>query len=128
MLVRFIDNGKIRVYIKDTLLKDYPRARLADEKRPLRVCGVEENAEVVNRYVQPHGRRLADGRIVCWGRAEDWKSILMALHERAFLIKNSKPHAAVLMYADGRFREAQFRAMVKAAAQKLCIAAVVWLD
>jgi hypothetical protein len=128
MLVRFIDKGKIRLYIKDTLLKEYGRKRLADQTRPFRVLGLEQPFEVVETYTKPHGRRLKDGRIISWGRAEDWKTILMALHERAYSCKGSKPFGAVLMYADGRFRESDLRQMIEAAAGKLAVHKLIWLD
>jgi len=128
LIGRFVDAGKVRVYIKDTLLKDYARVRLADEKRPLRVCGLAESVVIVERYVKPHGVRLDDGRTLCWGRADDWKAILMALYERTFMHMQAGPFAAVLMYADGRFQEMRFREMVEKAAHKLSIEKVVWLN
>ena len=128
LLGRYIDSGKVRVYIKDTLLKGYAQDRLAGSERPLRVADIEAGAEVVEEYKKPHGRRLTDGRIICWGRAEDWKTVLMALHERSFLIRNAKRSAAVLMLADGRFCDAEVRAMVQDAACKLAIERLIWLD
>jgi hypothetical protein len=128
LLGRFMDRGKVRLYIKDTLLKGYGLERSADPRRPLRVVGIEPTAEVLEEYVKPHGRRFGDGRIISWGRAEDWKSILMAVHERAFLCKGARPYAVVLAFADGRFREAANRSMVQAAADKLGVEKLVWLD
>ena len=128
LLGRYIDSGKVRVYIKDTLLKGYAQNRLAGAERPLRVADIEEPANVVEEYQKPHGRRLADGRIICWGRAEDWKTVLMALHERSFFIRDTRRSAAVLMFADGRFRDAEVRAMVQDAAHKLAIERLIWLD
>lgn len=128
LLARFIDRGKVRLYLKDTLLKGYARERLADQNRPLRLLGIDGPVEVVEAYTKPHGRRLRDGRIICWGRAEDWKTILMALHERTYVSEGSKPFGAVLMYADGRFRELELREMVKAAAVNLAIERLIWVD
>ena len=128
LLGRYIDSGKVRVYIKDTILKGYAQDRLAGPERPLRVAEIEEAANVVEEYKKPHGRRLADGRIICWGRAEDWKTVLMALHERSFFFHDTRRFAAVLMFADGRFREAEVRAMVQDAARKLAIERLIWLD
>ena len=126
---RFMDNGKVRVYLKDTLLKDYTKQRLANAARPLRSLGfVLPLPEPEETYIKPHGQRFTDGRIVCWGRAEDWKSILMALHERAYVRESTRPYAAVLLLGDGRFREVHTRSMIENAAQKLSIERVVWLD
>jgi hypothetical protein len=127
LLTRFMDGGQVRVYIKDTLLKDYGRVRRADPMRPLRALGITSKSSIVETYIKPHGRRLEDGRILCWGRADDWKAILMAVHERAFDQK-CKPFAAILMSSAARFQEARSRAVVDDAAKKLGIERVIWFD
>ena len=127
-LGRYMGQGQVRVYIKDTLLKDYTRSRLAGHERPFRVLGIPEAAYVVETYTKPHGRRLEDGRVICWGRADDWKTILMALHERTFGNSHSCPHAAVFLYSLGRFHEMHARVLVEDAATKLGVAIVIWLD
>ena len=127
-LGRYMAQGQVRVYIKDTILKDYTRSRLADDERPFRVLGLPRTMHVVETYCKPHGRRLEDGRVICWGRADDWKTILMALHERTFGNSHSCPHAVVLLPSPGRFHEIHARTMVEDAATKLGIARVLWLD
>jgi hypothetical protein len=127
VLARYLGRGQIRVYIKDSLLKDYARARLADEKRPFRILGLL-NETAARAYTKPHGRLLKDGRVVCWGKAEDWKSILIAAYERAYEMENGVPYAAVLMHAAGRFHENDTRKLVERVGEKLGIAKVVWLD
>ena len=128
VLARYIDKGQVRVYLKDTLLKDYTRTRLADTCRPFRVLDIPQTAPVSRSYVKPHGRKLEDGRVVCWGRAEDWKLVLMAVHERAHLSKNGKPFAAVLLQTAGRYQSREVRDMVEAASKKLGIEKLVWLE
>lgn len=128
VLSRFVDKGQVRVYLKDTLLKGYSRSKLADECRPLRVLRIPASTETVETYVKPHGRRLKDGRVICWGRAVDWKSVLMALHERAYVNVGSKPFGAVLTYASGRFHEEATRRMVQDAATRLGVEHLIWLD
>src|SRR4051794_17628797 len=60
-LASFMDARKVRVYIKDTLLKPYTRERLSDEKRVFRILGLPPESETVLSYIKPHGRRLIDG-------------------------------------------------------------------
>ena len=124
---RYLDGGQVRVYLKDTLLKDYGRARMADPHRALRALGLKDQAGFVEEYIKPHGRRLEDGRVVCWGRADDWKAILMAVHERAFMGKGLR-FGAVLMFSSGRYHEAHGRAVVEDAARRLGIQHIVWLE
>jgi hypothetical protein len=128
VLGRYMDKGQVRVYIKDSLMKGYARSRLADPTRILRVLGVDSEVEQVESYVKPHGKRLADNRVICWGRAEAWKNILMATYERAYACQQAVPHAAVLLQAVGRFGQDATRRMVETAARKLGIEHIVWLD
>ena len=127
-LVRYIPQSQVRVYIKDTLLKDYTSSCLADHQRPFRALGVSATVAVVKSYTKPHGRRLQDGRVICWGRADDWKTILMALHERTFGDSHSQAHAAVFLYSRRKFHETHMRNPVEDAARKLCVTRVVWID
>ena len=128
VLARYIDKGQVRVYLKDSLLKEYVRRQQADGTRPFRVLRISLKAKTEESFIKPHGRRLADGRVVCWGRADDWKGVLMAMHERTYGRANAKPFAAVFMRAIGRYGESKVRMMVETAAKKLGIRRVVWLE
>ena len=127
VLERYMDLRRVHVYLKDTIMKEYGRSRLADASTAFRVLGVSADVAVIETYQKPHGRTLADGRVICWGRAEDWKGILMAVHERAF-VDSRDPHAAVLMSSIGKFHNEEDRAVVVNAANKLDITKLIWLD
>lgn len=126
VLQRYMAVGQVRVYIKDSILKDYPRARRADQEKPFRMIGLDAKVDVTRVFVKPHGRLLSDGRIVCWGRAADWKAILLAVYERSFTILNARPHAAVLTESAGKFSDANVRAVVIEAAKRLGIKRLIW--
>ena len=126
-LVRYMEPGRIRVYLKDTIMRDYGQSRLADHSRVFRVLRIPKDAAVGQTYVKPHGRRLADGRVICWGRADDWKNVLMAVHERSSE-GDYNPFAAALAFSMGKYYQAEVRAMVFDAATKLGIEKLVWLD
>jgi hypothetical protein len=128
VLARFMDARRVRVYLKDTLLKDYTRERLDDWSRVSRVLRIPSDDTVAETYIKPHGRRLRDGRIVCWGRAEAWRDVLLALHERGVLCDRARPYAAVFLHPVARFAEPRIRAMIEQAATKLGIEKVVWLE
>ena len=128
ILSRYISLGDVRVYLKDTLLKDFAQYRLQDHSMPCRVLRIPTSMEVAKVYVKPHGRRFCDGRIVCWGRAAAWKGILLAIHERAFVGKGFKPFAVILTHAVGRYKETKVRAMIEQAAEKLGIERLVWIE
>lgn len=130
ILARHMDQRAVRVYIKDTVMKGYGRWRLADSTRIFRVLGLSDTEPVRETYQRPHGRLLRDGRLVCWGNASDWKAVLMAIHERAYLVKSTtaRPGEAVLLAAGGRFADPRFRAMVQDGATKLGVPRVVWVE
>ncbi len=122
----FLDVRQIRLYIKDTLLRRYPQARLGDTRKPYRLLSICESTESSQSFTRPHGRLLTDGRVISWGRADNWKLVLMATHERAFQAKKGIPFGVLLMQASARYGTAESRAVVTDAASKLGIQAVAW--
>ena len=126
-LSRYIDKGQVRVYLKDTIMKEYTRAAGADPSRPLRLLKLGADIPVAQSYIKPHGRRFADGRVICWGRASDWKLVLMALHERSTKHEKAIPFAAILANATGKFAEPDVRRMIEDAAAKLTIEKLLWV-
>lgn len=128
LLSNYMDQRRVRVYIKDTVMKGYARTRSADPNRIMRLLAVEvRDGEEPTDFERPHGRLLPDGRMIAWGMAKDWKALLMALHERAYYAKDGRPFAVVLMSATGRFQEEHFRKMAQDAATKLGVEKVLWL-
>lgn len=125
-LAQYMDPRKVRVYIKDTLLKSYAREVSANPVRVFRVLGIDEKAPLAATFIKPHGCQLDDGRQIAWSKASDWKATLMALHERTF--DGGQPYAAVLTEAAAKFSLASQRAVVESAASKLGVERVVWLD
>jgi len=127
LLSNYMDQRRIRVYIKDTIMKGYVRSRQASPMRPFGALGIDEDVEVADEYERPHGRRLKDGRVIAWGSAEDWKLVLTAVHERSYGIDGTRPFAAVLLSAVGKYHQPQVRAMVDDAGHKLRIERLIWL-
>lgn len=126
-LGRYLDPRQVRVYLKDTVMKDYSLLRMQSHDRPFRVLGIEAEAAVAKEYVKPHGRLLADGRVVCWGSASNWKAVLMAQFERS-RPACCVPTGVVLTGASGRYLSADFRCVVEEAARLLRVGRVVWLE
>jgi hypothetical protein len=127
VLANYLDARRVRVYIKDTLLKDYVPNTLADAALPLRALAIPSDAPIVEVLIKPHGRRLRDGRVISWGRADDWKTVLMATYERAYAGSGRRPFGAVLLQAVGRYGQDDARGMVENAAKLLGVERVAWL-
>lgn len=126
VLAGYMDARKVRTYIKDTLMKPYARASLSDAARVLKALRLPED-QVRESYERPHGLHLQSRRVVCWGKADNWKLILMAVHERAYAL-GVPPFAAVLLPPLTRFLMRPARMVVEDAATKLGIQRLAWLD
>ncbi len=126
-LANYVDSRRVRVYIKDTLLKDYVRNAFADAALPFRALEIHIDTPVAEHFIKPHGRRLRDGRVICWGRADDWKTVLMATYERTYPQVGRSPFGAVLLRAVGRYGQDDVRELVENAAGLLGVEHVVWV-
>jgi hypothetical protein len=128
-LAHFMDARKVRVYIKDSLLKPYSRARLEDNTNTvLLAAGLsEERAAIKDTYDKPHGRVLTDGKIICWGNSRDWKTVVISVFERAYRLESGEPYAAVLVET-GRTTNSGMRDMIIDAGKRLGLGCVVWID
>lgn len=128
MLAHYMDPRKVRVYIKDSLLKPYGRARVSsNEQDILTVLGVDPKLQVVHRYIKPHGLRFIDGRVIAWGKSRDWKLTLMAMYERCALTQGASAFATVLLES-GNTVDDSVRILVRGAAKRLGIDRIEWVD
>lgn len=126
-LAHMMDPRAVRVYIKDTLVKPYIRERLLEsEELVLSALEVEPATKATQRYIKPHGVRLEDGRVLCWGRSREWKSILLAVFERG-AASDASPFGAVLVES-GQTDIPARRALVRDAATRLGVTRLEWLD
>jgi hypothetical protein len=128
ILSRYIEPGNIRVYIKDTIMKPYGRERIKDFPPMLKLLGLPQDSRVVKTYIKPHGRRLGDGKVICWGHSRDWKSILFSVFERSYIVPMGVPFAAVIMFPTGKCQQPKYRRMIENAAEKLGIGHLIWCD
>lgn len=128
VLEGYLDGRNVRVYIKDVMMKPYGRIRMQDGTRVFALAGIDSSVRSVKDYVKPHGRLLSDGRILCWGPARDWKSIVLALHGRSYGNKRTRAFAAVLFDASGKLRQRQEQSLVEDASTRLGIERLIWAD
>ena len=124
----YMDPRRVRVYIKDSLIKPYERSRLLLIERDVwRLLSVPDPGAPAHRYIKPHGRRLPDGKVVCWGNSRDWKHVLMAVFERARARPSYEAFGAVLLES-GRTVADDRRRLVREAAARLGIENIAWLE
>ena len=128
VLSRYMPNTSVRVYLKDSIMKPYGREKIKDFGPIAKALGIESDSQTVERYIKPHGRRMADGKVICWGLSREWKSILFAAFERAHLSDSAAPYGAAIMYPKGKCMQPAYRAMVESAARKLGICQLLWWE
>lgn len=127
-LGHFMDPRAVRVYIKDTLVKDFARERLLlSAENVLKTLKIDPAAEIGRKYIKPHGLLLADGRVVCWGKSRDWKHLLMAAFERQ-RAANPASSSSVVILESGKTLDLKMRELVKDASHRLGIATTLWLE
>lgn len=128
-LAHFMDARKVRVYIKDSLLKPYLRSRHEDgaEKVLLTVGLAHDTSTFKKIYDKPHGRLLTDGKVICWGSSRNWKAIVISVFERAYSLERGVPYAAVLIEG-GKTTDPGVREMISTAGRKLGLLHTEWID
>lgn len=128
-LSHFMDTRKIRVYIKDSLLKPYLRSRI-ENAWPEVAIALEvpsDNTLQKKKFEKPHGVQLLDGKIISWGHNRDWKSVLISVFERSYKSSASIAHGAALL-ENGKSTDVGAREMIINAGQKLGIQKIVWIE
>lgn len=122
----FVPSQDVRVYIKDSLMKGYQRARTASPKLVREVFNLESTT-IIEEEVKPHSIELDDGRMYAWGMATEWRTILLALFERAWRGEGT-PVGVVLLNATGQYRQPADRQLVEDVADLLGIETVKWYE
>jgi hypothetical protein len=127
VLSRFIDARKVRVYIKDSLLRPYMRRRGADSvSRVLGSLAIDRSLAVAEEFEKPLGRRLIDGTLFSWGNSRDWKTLLLNTYERSYGQNNGK--LAVVLFETGHTEDPSIQQVVLSAGKCLGINQIVWLS
>lgn len=126
VLSMHLDARAVRVYIKDTLLKGFSRHKLEQHRSMVQRVLQRSDEEPVEVFIKPHGLRFADGVLVAWGRADDWKVLLGSLFERGHGLDAGR--VAVLLSASPRFTSPSNRAIVEDAATRLGVRRSIWVD
>jgi hypothetical protein len=126
-LAMHMDPRAVRVYIKDTLLKAYSREKLNGHQGLVLRVLERATEDIRESHIKPHWLRFADGVLVAWGRADDWKLILGSLFERGYP-EDHRQRVVVLFKAAPRYVGSGARSLVEDAARRLGTSRCVWFD
>lgn len=128
VLEQFLDQRNVRVYLKDSVIKPYSRERTKDMPPVLAAIDVTNITSFKKEWIKPHGRILSDLRCICWGPANDWKTIVLSVCERAYHFPRAIPYAAVFIGPLGKMAQASEQRFVATVARKLGLKKLVWDD
>jgi hypothetical protein len=129
ILAHFMDPRKVRVYIKDSLLKPYRSSQMEQElDRVLLALELKvDSLQLKKIYEKPHGRGLADGGVICWGNSRDWKIVLLSAYERSWKTSADRV-SSVALIESGHTTDTHLRQMITDVSTRLGISALVWID
>lgn len=125
VLSRYMPLERVHPYIKDSLLKPYAKSKKIKKEEVFRLLNINESV-IKQEYIKPLGVRLDSGRIICWGRAIDWKIILLAIFERYKEDTLYEPYAAILTEANGKFSSESHREVISEAGKLLGIRKIIF--
>lgn len=124
----YIDPRNVRVYIKDTLLKGYIRARMEDFEPVRAAFSLRADVREIRSFIKPHGKLFENGQMIAWDSARNWKLSLLTLHERVEQTSGATPLGVALFTQGTVFRQPSTRSTVESAFTKLDLGRLVWLD
>lgn len=128
VLARYMSIERVHPYIKDSIMKPYARRKTITEETALSCAGIDAGScTIVHRFIKPFGLLLSSANMVLWGRAVDWKIVLLSIFERTF-DTDRIPACVILTDVHGKFSGAEFKKMVMGAASRLGITRVIFYE
>jgi hypothetical protein len=123
ILSRYMSVERVHPYIKDSLLKPYAKSKKLERDDVLELLGLGSK-KVAQEYIKPLGFSLEDGKIICWGRALDWKIVLLSTFERAQERTSYEAFSVILTDSHGKFSSMKYQNIVQDASTKLGIESI----
>jgi len=118
-LRQVIDPGKVRVYLKDTIMKRYFRNQrpcLPDFLRSLSVA----YGSITQTFIKPEALLSSSHDLFTLTVAKEWKVAVMSAYERGFEVKHLRRNVVfVLEHTSGRFVDQSYKDLINTAGAKL---------
>ena len=126
VLSKYMDVERVHPYIKDSIIKAYSRNTSLSADKALNLAGIKNSdGNIVEEFIKPFGVRLSNRNIILWGRAVDWKIVLLAMFERTHA-NGCTPKCAILTDCFRKFDTRSFETLINTAANKLGIESIVF--
>lgn len=125
-LEEVIDPRRVRVYLKDTIMKQYSKSKRPDLKKLLSQYSI--TYEKITREFSKPVSLLCDTRdLYTLAVAKEWKTAIMSAFERGYSVRNLRQNKIFITdHTIGRFVDQSYRTLIQTAGYKLGIE-IVWV-
>ncbi len=118
--------NRVRVYLKDTVLKQYSKTRRTPIIQLLNTMGTECQ-RVTHKFQKPEAILCDGSRLFTLAAAKDWRNALTSAFERAYELDSKQENVLILTdHTAGRFVDLSYRKVIEDAATRLEVS-VIWL-
>ncbi|KAB8144886.1 hypothetical protein F8S13_03355 [Chloroflexia bacterium SDU3-3] len=126
-LEKIMDSSRVRVYLKDTIMKSYSSKQKPDLKRILQLHSISCD-HISQVFTKPQAFLCDNNQLYTLSTAKDWRTSMLSAFERAYEIKNINRNIIFITdHTQGRFIDKSYRDMISIAAKKLDII-IYWLN
>jgi len=118
--------NRVRVYLKDTIMKTYSKNKQPELTGLLR--SFSYSFEVINnRYVKPIGMLCNGKDLYTISPAKEWKAAVLSAYERGYTINNIRENTVFFTnHTQGRFIDHDYRKLIEESATSLGVK-IIWV-
>jgi hypothetical protein len=126
VLTKVMPQARVRVFLKDTVMREYIRNRNQSLRVLLGTMSVNVGHEA-KEFKNPQAILATDGHLYTLAAARDWKMALMTSYERSAELKEVRARTVFFTdHTSKRFTDASYRALIDGCGRRLGIE-VHWL-
>lgn len=119
LLEQVMDANRVRVYLKDTVMKTYSRSQRLEILTLLDRIGVTFGS-VTREFIKPQAVLCDRCDLYTISVAKEWKNSVMSAYERGYEVGTLKTNSVYLTeHTSGRYVDRSYRKMIGTAATRL---------
>lgn len=126
VLSQIMEPRRIRVYLKDTIMKDYAKSKRPELRKLLGSLSYSCNV-AIKEYIKPVGLLCDKNKLYTIAVAKEWKIALLSAFERGYEAKNVKENILFIIdHTSGRFVDISYRKLIEDSSAKLGVK-IIWV-
>ncbi|MEG3923331.1 hypothetical protein [Microcoleus sp. T3_D1] len=120
-LSQIMELERVRVYLKDTVMKSYSRTQRLDIRTLIASMSLPCEY-VTQKFIKPQGLLCNGTDLYTLTVAKEWKTALLSAFERGYELKNLNRNTVfIIEHTTSRFVDQSYRDMIATAAERLTI-------